>query len=313
MIRKSTGDLFLSNNKDQQDNRLARWMGKGVLYPAKMRRSRQRVRARFVLILCLLTIGPVIAAHGSETVTYTYDALGRLVQTRHSGSVNAGIQTNVTYDAAGNRGAYAIATTPGIPSSISVPSGSTTGGFTVSWGSSTGTVTAYQLYEATNLSFWGQSLVYSSTGTSKAISGKGNGTYYYRVRGCDGSVCSGYRTGANGVAVEIPIQALNPSFDVTTNGQITSITTLADLNGNSATIQSFVPQSCHNASATIQSGGQSVSWYDDNYYIIGCEIRQHWQCSASYVIRNSNTGQTHSGSAAVTVYAQGRHRGGVCP
>ena len=93
---------------------------------------------------------------------------------------------------------------PGAPSSISVPSGSTTGGFTISWGSASGTVTAYKLYEATNSSFTGQTLVHNGAATSKALSGRGNGTYYYRVRACNGSACSGYRTGGSPISVTLP-------------------------------------------------------------------------------------------------------------
>lgn len=103
-------------------------------------------------------------------------------------------------------GANAVAVTlpPGIPPSISVPSGSTTGNYTISWGASSGTVTAYKLYEATSSNFSGQTLVYNGAGTSKALSGRGNGTYYYRVRACNGSACSGYRTGSNALSVTLP-------------------------------------------------------------------------------------------------------------
>ena len=97
--------------------------------------------------------------------------------------------------------------TPGVPASITVPATSTTGAYTVSWGTSTGTVTEYQLYEATNSAFTGQTLAYSGTGTSKAISGKTNGSYYYRVRACNGTICGGYRTGANPTVVTLAVPA----------------------------------------------------------------------------------------------------------
>ena len=44
--------------------------------------------------------GPVYAA---ETITYTYDAKGRLVKVVHTGSVNNNVQTTYTYDKADNR------------------------------------------------------------------------------------------------------------------------------------------------------------------------------------------------------------------
>ena len=55
----------------------------------------------------LLVIGALIAAAGiasaSETITYTYDAKGRLVLVQHSGTVNNNVTANYTYDAADNR------------------------------------------------------------------------------------------------------------------------------------------------------------------------------------------------------------------
>ena len=50
--------------------------------------------------LCLLASS---AASADETIVYTYDARGRLVQVVHSGAVNTGVQTTYTLDAADNR------------------------------------------------------------------------------------------------------------------------------------------------------------------------------------------------------------------
>jgi hypothetical protein len=58
-------------------------------------------RAVFLCALCAGTlIGP---AWANETVTYTYDALGRLTQVSHAGTVNNGLQASYIYDAADNR------------------------------------------------------------------------------------------------------------------------------------------------------------------------------------------------------------------
>lgn len=40
---------------------------------------------------------------GNETITYTYDARGRLTNVTHTGSVNNNVATNYTYDKAENR------------------------------------------------------------------------------------------------------------------------------------------------------------------------------------------------------------------
>lgn len=94
---------------------------------------------------------------------------------------------------------------PSDPPSISVPPNSTTGGYTVSWVAATGWITSYELYEATNAGFTGQTAVYSGgTGTTVSLSGRGNGTYYYRVRACNPAGCSGYRAGANATTVALP-------------------------------------------------------------------------------------------------------------
>lgn len=202
---------------------------------------------------------------------------------------------------------------PGVPASISVPANSGPA-YTISWGAASGSSPSYQLYEATNASFSGEVLVYGGAGLGYGASGKGAGTYFYRVRACNGGGCSAFRTGSNGVTVELPIQVLNPSIQVTATGQITPIGTLASLNGHSATIQSF-SASCAKASAAIESGAQSVRWTHSNWYWRGCDVGVNEPCSASYVIRNSGNGQLHSGTASIVVVAQGRTlpRGYQCP
>jgi hypothetical protein len=51
--------------------------------------------------LCLA--GSAIAAWASETISYTYDARGRLVKVVRSGSVNSNVSANYGYDKADNR------------------------------------------------------------------------------------------------------------------------------------------------------------------------------------------------------------------
>lgn len=47
-------------------------------------------------------------ARAQETTTYTYDALGRLVESSTTGSVNNGLATSIGYDPAGNRSSYSV-------------------------------------------------------------------------------------------------------------------------------------------------------------------------------------------------------------
>src|SRR3954469_4118123 len=67
-------------------------------------------KSRPCSILCLLAIATLAArADAGETRTYTYDALGRLVATSATGTVNDGQTTNIAYDPAGNRQSYTVA------------------------------------------------------------------------------------------------------------------------------------------------------------------------------------------------------------
>ena len=62
-------------------------------------RSTTAVRALLVLAITPLAT----SAPASETVTYSYDALGRLVQASHTGTINSGLTQTYTHDAADNR------------------------------------------------------------------------------------------------------------------------------------------------------------------------------------------------------------------
>jgi YD repeat-containing protein len=55
------------------------------------------------LVAILILFGLAAAAYAAETITYTYDARGRLIQVSHSGSVNNNVVTNYSYDKADNR------------------------------------------------------------------------------------------------------------------------------------------------------------------------------------------------------------------
>lgn len=154
------------------------------------------IKRRFLVAAAACVVLTGGAARGA-TATYDYDALGRLTRVVYSDGKIAVYK----YDAAGNRTQVLSGGPPGLPASITVPATSSTGSFTISWGAATGTVTAYQLMQATNASFSGEISVYSGTALSAALTGRTRGTYYYRVRACLDISCGGYRTGANGVTV----------------------------------------------------------------------------------------------------------------
>ena len=64
-------------------------------------------RIGWLLAIAIGTGGLAMAAPsaemGNETITYTYDAQGRLTNVSHAGTVNNNVQANYTYDKANNR------------------------------------------------------------------------------------------------------------------------------------------------------------------------------------------------------------------
>jgi hypothetical protein len=80
---------------------------------------------------------------------------------------------------------------------LSAPANSSTGGYTVSWTGVSG-ATSYTLQEQVNGGGW--STIQTSSATSRAISGKGNGTYGYHVQACNAGGCGPW-SGTRSVSV----------------------------------------------------------------------------------------------------------------
>jgi YD repeat-containing protein len=74
-----------------------------------------KVRAAARLLLATSAFAIATSVLASETVTYSYDALGRLVATTSSGTVNNGLSTTIAYDPAGNRSTYTVTGAAGAP------------------------------------------------------------------------------------------------------------------------------------------------------------------------------------------------------
>jgi hypothetical protein len=62
----------------------------------------------------LLCCAPT-AAQATETITYSYDAKGRLVKVVRAGTVNNGVQTVYTHDKANNRKTVVVTGSPNAP------------------------------------------------------------------------------------------------------------------------------------------------------------------------------------------------------
>jgi len=66
--------------------------------------ERLMVRVKTALIVAAASLVAVAGiASATETITYTYDAKGRLILVTHSGTVNNNVVANYTFDHADNR------------------------------------------------------------------------------------------------------------------------------------------------------------------------------------------------------------------
>lgn len=64
------------------------------------------------LVKCCLILSAASPASDQETITYEYDALGRLTRSNTAGGLNDQVQTRIVYDAAGNRMNYEVENAP---------------------------------------------------------------------------------------------------------------------------------------------------------------------------------------------------------
>lgn len=88
---------------------------------------------------------------------------------------------------------------PASAPTLTVPSTNYTGSYSVSW-TAVATATSYTLQESVNSGTWTN--VQASGATSWGTSGRGNGTYAYRVQACNVAGCGGFSsTGTNSVSL----------------------------------------------------------------------------------------------------------------
>src|SRR5699024_5419125 len=139
--------------------------------------------------------------------SYVYDAAGRRVKATDAGghavySVynragrlmvrwNKATATTTDYVHLGKKMVVEVDTSTLPPASAlsrSAPATDDDGNYTVSWGS-VGTATSYMLQEQTDGSW---DTIHTGVGTSQAVTGKGNGSYGYRIKACNPGGCSGW-------------------------------------------------------------------------------------------------------------------------
>lgn len=77
---------------------------------------------RFVMYFCSCTaLITSFVAHATETITYSYDALGRLVASQSSGDVNNNQARSLCYDSAGNRTQFRSSSTGSLTGCVPTP------------------------------------------------------------------------------------------------------------------------------------------------------------------------------------------------
>jgi hypothetical protein len=67
------------------------------------------------LLLGAIAFALVTGAFAAETITYTYDAKGRLIRVVRTGTVNNNVTTEYTYDKANNRKTVVTTNSPNPP------------------------------------------------------------------------------------------------------------------------------------------------------------------------------------------------------
>jgi hypothetical protein len=68
-----------------------------------------------ILLLSAIALALVTGAFATETITYTYDAKGRLIRVVRTGTVNNNVTTQYTYDKANNRKTVVTTNSPNPP------------------------------------------------------------------------------------------------------------------------------------------------------------------------------------------------------
>lgn len=150
-------------------------------------------------------------------------------------------------------GTTAVLLPPASAPSLSVPASSTTGSYTVSWGT-VSTATSYTLQLSIDSGGW--STVQSSAATSWGASGQGTGTYGYRVQACNASGCGPWSgTGTMNVLLS-PGSA--PSLSVPAGSPNGSYTVSW---GSVATASSYTLQESANGGAwSTKQSGSATDW-----------------------------------------------------
>jgi len=140
--------------------------------------------------------GAFAAIYNGAANSYSYTATSTGTYTYRVRACNASVCGGY-----GPTGSSTITIPPTQAPNIAVPATSNTGSYTVNWGGFAG-MTSYVMQEQVNGGAW-TTIANNGSGTLN-ISGKGNGTYGYRVQGCNAGGCGPFSATATIVVALVP-------------------------------------------------------------------------------------------------------------
>jgi len=152
----------------------------------------------------LIGAGAIVSGTDKDGIwNKTWNTNGLSAGTNYLIKAVASDGTHTDEDQSNSTFSLTTCTPPSTPTLNDPGTTDTDGSYTVSWSSISGAAN-YTLEEDTSSSFSSPTVVYSGAGTSTGITGRSNGTYYYRVKACNASCgCSGW-SNVEDIVVEIP-------------------------------------------------------------------------------------------------------------
>lgn len=140
---------------------------------------------------------------GSWSGIYSGSATSHVVVEATSGTYAYRVKACNTGGCSGYATSSSVTVTiPPAAPDLTVPSSNSSGSYTVSW-TAVSEATSYSLQEQVNGGGW--TTIQTSSATSKAITGKANGTYGYHAMGCNGSVCGAWSAVKSLTVLYVPI------------------------------------------------------------------------------------------------------------
>lgn len=205
---------------------------------------------------------------------------------------------NFQNNASVNKNAFALAgcggsttSTPGTPGTMSVPSTDNNGAFTVSWGASSNIQSPgyYVLYKSLNGGAYTTVSSPSYNSTSQSVSGLSDGSYTFRIRGCNVDLtsgaekCSGYRTSSATTVRNLPSTPVKPSDVKSTS---TSYTVSWSKPSGTVTYYDVQEKVGSGSWVTVSSGQTGTSLWRSGkannttyYYRVRACNGYYWSCS----------------------------------